>query len=318
MLTLYQTQVQNLLGTGATGNLYSTSFLNASINEARRQVAMRGQCVRALSPIAGPISAITVSSGGSGFVTAPIIGISQPDFPTGFLPFPNGEQAAATATISGGSVATVGLTNPGAGYFMPAITITSGGGAGASAAAIINNITYTNSGQEQYSFASILPAVQSIYSGIQSIVSIRSVAFIWGTYRYVRIACSFSRYQAYVRTYSNAYEYIPAVVTQYGQGVAGTLFMYPVPNSQYQFECDCSCLPIDLVDDTTYEAIPQPWQDCVQYYATYKAFLSNQRWTDAKQMYNEDPKNPGLFQRFMVAARQGSMPTLTSNPYGRS
>ena len=238
MLTLYQTQVQNLLGTGATGNLYSTSFLNASINEARRQVAMRGQCVRALSPIAGPISAITVSSGGSGFVTAPIIGISQPDFPTGFLPFPNGEQAAATATISGGSVATVGLTNRGAGYFMPAITITSGGGAGASAAAIINNITYTNSGQEQYSFASILPAVQSIYSGIQSIVSIRSVAFIWGTYRYVRIACSFSRYQAYVRTYSNAYEYIPAVVTQYGQGVAGTLFMYPVPNSQYQFECD--------------------------------------------------------------------------------
>ena len=317
MLTLYQTQVQNLLGTGATGNLYTTSFLNASINEGRRQVAMRGQCVRALSPIAAPISAITVLSGGAGFSSQPTVLISEPDFPTGFLPYPNGLQAAATATISGGTVTAIAPTNPGAGYFMPAITVSSGGGQGVSATAVINNITYTNPGQEQYSFASILPAVQASYSGIQSIVSIRSVAFIWGTFRYVRIACSFSRYQAYVRTYSNAYEYIPAVVTQYGQGVAGTLFMYPVPNSQYQFEADCNCLPIDLVDDTTYEAIPQPWQDCVQYYAAYKAFLSKQRWTDAKQMYNEDPKNPGLFQRFMVAARQSSMPTLAANPYGR-
>ena len=317
MLTSYLTQVQNLLGTSSAGNLYSQAQLTAYINEGRQEVAKRGQCVRALSPIAGPIAAITVITGGSGYSVAPSITISQPDFPTGFLPYPNGLLATAVATIAGGALTAITLSSPGAGYFSPAITISSSLGTTAVASATVNNVLATNPGQEQYSFGTILPTIQSVYSGINEIVSIRSIAFIWGTFRYVRMSTSFTRYQAWVRTYSNQYEYIPSVVAQYGQGAAGTLFMYPIPNSNYQFEADCLCLPNDLVLDTDFEAIPDPWRVCVQYYAAYKAFLGVQRYADAKIMFNDQPKAPGLFQQFMQVARQSSMPGMIVNPYGR-
>lgn len=308
----YLAQVQNLLGTSASQNLYSNSQLTTFINEARRQTALHGQCVRALSPISGSISALTLTSGGSGYQAVPTVVINPPDFPNGFLPNPNGVQASAVCTISGGAVNTLTLLSGGTGYFSPGIVFTGGSPVNeATATVTVNNITATNAGQEQYPFSGILSAIQSAYSGIESVVAVRSVSFIWGTYRYTTQACSFSRYQALVRTYSQAYQYIPSVVSQYAQGIMGTLFMYPVANSQYQFEADTQCVPIDLVDDNTFEAIPHPWRNCVQYYAAYKALLGVGRYADAQKLYE-------IFTRQLVVARQASQPSQINNWYGRA
>jgi len=319
LLNYYVQQLQNLLGTQSAA-LYQTFQLTAYINEARNQVAMRGQCVRCLSPVSGPISSITVTSPGSGYLAAPQVVITGPDFPSGFLPTAQGVQATAISILSGAGVGSVSITSPGTGYFAPGVTFAGSAATQATAVAVINNVTATAQGQEQYPFSEILSTIQlnTAYSGINSIVAIRSVAFVWGTFRYQRIATSFSKYQALVRTWSQAYQDIPSFVSQYGQGVNGTLFMYPVPNAPYQYEADCFCLPVPLIDDNTFEAIPEPWVDCVQYYAANKALLGAGRYTDAMRMSNDDPRQPGLFQQQMQIARKASEQSTVSNFYGRS
>ena len=321
MLTYYQNQLYSLLGVASTTTLYTPTQINAYINEARNQVAMRGQCVRCLSPVSGPITSLQLVTGGSGYSSAPTVTITGPDFPSGFLPSATGVQATAVAVTSGAQVTAVTLLSTGTGYFQPGISFSGGSpSVTAQATAIISNVTATVQGQEQYPFSGILSAIQlnTTYSGINSVVAVRSVAFVWGTFRYQRIACSFSKYQALVRTWSQAYQDIPSFVSQYGQGVNGTLFMYPVPNSPYQYEADTICLPVPLIDDNTFDAIPPPWVDCVKYYAANLALLGAGRYGDAMRMSNDDPRNPGLFQQQMVIARKASEQNTVSNWYGRS
>ena len=56
----------------------------------------------------GTVISITITNGGSGYITAPILTFTQPP--------PPGIRATATCTISGGVVNTVTITNPGSGY----------------------------------------------------------------------------------------------------------------------------------------------------------------------------------------------------------
>jgi hypothetical protein len=320
MLQYYQNQLYSLLGVASTTTLYTPTQVNAAINEARNQVAMRSQCVRCLTPVSGPISSVQLVTGGSGYLSTPTVTITGPDFPSGFLPNAQGLQATATCSISGGSVTSITLLSGGAGYFAPGVTLTGGSAAvSATATAIINNVTATVQGQEQYPFSYFLNAIQlnTAYSGINNVVAVKSISYVWGTFRYCRIETSFSKYQALVRTWSQAYQDIPSFASQYGQGVNGTFFMYPVANAAYQFEADCFCLPVPLIDDNTFEAIPQPWVDCVQYYAANKLLLGAGRYDDAMRMSNDDPRSPGLFQQQMVIARKSSEQSTTSNWYGR-
>jgi len=91
--------------------------------------------------------------------------------------------------------------------------------------------------------------------------------------------------------------------SQFGQGAGGSLYVNPVPDQAYTLNLDCVCLPVALVDDTTAEAIPYPWTDCVPYYAAYLALMSAQRTTDAQAMWQQ-------FQTFMQRARQLSNPSV--------
>jgi hyaluronate lyase len=88
----------------------------------------------------GKVSAITITSGGTGYTSAPTISISGGA----------GTGAAATAAISGGKVSAITLTSGGSGYG-PVVEISGGGGSGASADATISGgrvtaITITSGG----------------------------------------------------------------------------------------------------------------------------------------------------------------------------
>ena len=75
----------------------------------------------------GSVSAIGITSGGSGYNTAPIVTLSAPNDT-------NGVQALATATITANAVSSITLTQAGSGYTSPpTITLTGGGGTNASA-----------------------------------------------------------------------------------------------------------------------------------------------------------------------------------------
>lgn len=95
---------------------------------------------------------------------------------------------------------------------------------------------------------------------------------------------------------------------QNGQGVNGTLYFYPIPDSGYTLNCDCVFEPVALVDDTTPEAIPYPWQDAVPYFAAYYALLSAQRGQDAAAMLQ-------LCEQFIQRARKTSTPSVLSGIY---
>ena len=126
------------------------SFLNPQdlidyVNRARREVAMRAQCVRVLTPVSGAITSASVIHAGSGY-TAPAVTITAPDYPSGTGAKPNGDQATAGVIMQGGTIAAVDINYGGSGYFQPQATITDPTGTGASVSLTV-------------------PAVNAIYQG---------------------------------------------------------------------------------------------------------------------------------------------------------
>lgn len=299
------------MGTGSGGALYPTATLTTYINTARSQIAAEGQCVRVLPPINGSINSITVTVSGTGYTSAPTVTITPPDSLSGLANNPGGLQATASANLTGTTVTSITIQNAGAGYFQPTVTITSGAGTGAKAIANVSGINVTTLQQEVYPFSAVNPMVATSGSGISSIMSVNSISLIFATFRYTTIRLSFSRYQAYVRNYTAGYLDVPVVFTQFGQGASGSVYLYPLPNQQYQMEWDCMCLPNALAVDTDTEALPYPWTDCVPFLAAYYAFSGKQRFTDADRMWQE-------FEKFMKRARQVSNPRGTTNFYGRA
>lgn len=308
-LNTYLQQLQRLTGDTKQKKLAPNDLIYYT-NVARRHVAELTQSVRALTPSSGSIMSITVTAHGSGYTATPTITITPPDAPGGAVPIPLGVQATATATVTGGSITAITLTNSGSGYFQPQVTITDITGVNATAAASVTNITQTFQGQEVYKFSDMPLGLSSSVTGVGSIFAIKSLSIIYANQRFSLPCYSFSTYQAFVRQFPYQYTYVPTVMSQYGQGVNGSMFMYPIANSNYQFEADAFCLPIDLVDDTTIDAIPHPWGDSVSYYAAYLAFLEMQQFNDAKNMLT-------LFDTMLLRQSVAARPGRASNIYGR-
>jgi hypothetical protein len=276
------------------------------INRARREVAMRSQCLRILPPISGGVETITVTAPGSGY-TNPTVTVTAPDAPDGRSLYPLGAQATATATVEDGMIVNIDVTFGGSGYFQPYITITDPTGTGATAVAATSPILTLNNGQEIYNFADI---PLSNFPGIGPVYGIRSVSLIYSSYRYSLPMYSFSTYQAMIRQYPNQYYYVPTMCSQFGQGASGSLYCYPLPSQQYQLEIDCYCYPQDLTTDQDVEAIPDPWTEAVPYMAAHLAYLELQN-LNAAEYYRK------LFDSKMPMYRNAAQPGRNTNPYGR-
>jgi hypothetical protein len=103
----------------------------------------------------------------------------------------------------------------------------------------------------------------------------------------------------------------PVMWAQYGQGVAGTIYVSPVPDQAYTMVLDMVCYPIPLVDDTTVEAIPYMWTDAVPFFAAFYALMSAQstaRDADADKMLQR-------YQLFVQRARNAATPAVLSGIY---
>lgn len=128
--------VSGVIMTGAGSGYNSIATVTFSAPPAGGTTAT-GTCMM------GPLASITVTNGGAGYAVAPTITIGAPQ--TG------GTQATAIATVAGGAVTGISLTNPGVGYngTVPTVTI-AGGGVGAtataSAAGTVDSVIMTNAG----------------------------------------------------------------------------------------------------------------------------------------------------------------------------
>jgi hypothetical protein len=243
---------------------------------------------------------------GTGY-TNPVLVISNPDFPSGRAPTPNGAQATGSATASSGTIASVNILYGGDGYFQPIASITDPTGSGASVTLQVSPINILNPGQEEYSFSDINV---SMFPGVASVYMIKSVSVIYANYRYSLPMYDFSTYQAKIRMYPFQYQYVPTMASQFGQGTGGSFFAYPLPSQTYQWEFDCFCLPQDLTTNQSVEAIPGPWDDCVQYYAASKAYMDLQNMNAAR--YYMD-----WFDAMTLRKSNYARPGRVINPYGR-
>lgn len=276
------------------------------INRSRREVAMRSQSVRVLTPISGSVTTATVVSGGAGY-TAPTVTISPPDFPGGTPLFPGGSQATAQVQAINGTISTVDITYGGSGYFQPLVTIDDPTGTGAVVTASTSLLHTVNQNQEVYPFRNV---DFSAIPGIRGIIAVKSVAIIYSNLRYALPIYSFTSYQAFIRQYPQQYSYVPTVGAQYGTGQNGSFYLYPLPSQRYQMEWDCYCIPSDLQTDSDYEAISLPWTDAVPFYAAYLAYNELQNLNSAtyyKAQFDEFLKRYGAY----------ALPGRAVNPYGR-
>lgn len=315
-LNTYLSDLYTLLGLDDTQAIFNPDDMIRWINIARQEVAAQGQCVRRLSPISGSILTLQVTNPGSGY-TAPTVAISAPDSPSGFLPYPAGAQATGLATQIGGQISNVSVDFGGSGYFLPTVTINDPHGVGATVVAQITPIQQTTYNQEEYRFSDIPIAAMP---GVESILSIRSVAVLWTNFQWVCARVSFSKYSALVRRYVNSFNAPPVICCQFGQGVDGTLHLYPRADQQYQLQFDMLCLPSDLTDDADYEAIPSPWRAAVAYYAAHLGLLSKAAVQPAYMNLAStyfNSKDGGLFGTHMRRARAFSNPGQVGNWYGR-
>ena len=300
-LTAYQQQTLRLLH-DPNNTYFSSSDITAYINIARGQIAMEGQCIRLLLS-GGTITALAVNSGGSGYAGTASVTITG-----------SGQQAAATATISGGAINTVTLTNGGWGYITgTTTTVTAAGstsGTNATFTTTIDNSLTTQPGQEVYKF-STANTLAATFSGVQSVIGVVSVACAWGANAAMKPILQpmiWSEFQAYFRSYNNGMQNYPTIWSQFAQGVNGSIYVWPLPSQYSQMDWDCYCIPVDLVDNTTAEAIPYGWTDCVPYYAAYLAYLDAQRGEDADRMFK-------TYTMYMKRARSFSETPFVPNYY---
>jgi len=117
----------------------------------------------------------------------------------------------------------------------------------------------------------------------------------------------------------------PTVWSQLSQGAAGTLYLWPTPNSVLTLSPDCVILPADLVNDSSVDLLSYPWDRPVKYYAAYLAYLGAQRQSDAQQMlalYQQrieaarvQSTSTSLPRNFPLSGTPSAIPTSTPGPY---
>lgn len=307
MLNKYIAQVQRFCR-DQRQEFLDVGNLTDYINRARREVAGRTQCIRRLTTISGSIKSWTVTNGGSGYSNSPTLTITPPDFPSGATPNPNGAQATATCVVQNGVITAIYSQYGGAGYFQPQMTITDPTGSGATATANVAFINTLNQGQEVYKFSDV---DLSMFPGVGSCYAVKSVNIIYSNYRYTVPIYAFSVYQGFIRQYpAGQYQYVPSFGAQYGQGVDGSFYLYPLPSQTYQIEFDMFCLPADLIDDQSVETIPAPWDDVIPYFAAHLAFAELQNWNVSKYMLQ-------LFDDMTLRKSNYARPGRVVNIYGR-
>lgn len=305
MLAEYLKTLQGFVRDRAQKNLEPDDLISY-INRARREIALRTQCIRVLTPIAGQIESIAVLNPGQNY-TAPVVTISPPDAPGGMLENPGGAQALAVAQLLNGQISNVSMVNGGDGYFQPSVTVTDPTGSGAVLSARVMPFSQTQGSQEVYRFSDI-PLRQ--FPGVDSVFWVQSVSIIFSNYRYSLAVYPFSAYQAFIRQYPRQYLFVPTVAGSFGSGSEGALYLYPIASSPYQLELDCYCLPTDLEDYDQFEAIAKPWTDAVPLGAAVYAFEELQNLNSARYWAE---KFDSYVHKYSAWARPGR----AINPYGR-
>lgn len=165
----------------------------------------------------------------------------------------------------------------------------------------------TTTAQEVYTFAAV-NALNILGAGVASIEGVLGVSVSWGAQKPTLAQMVWSDFQARLRSYAFSLQNFPQVWAQYGQGVSGSIYLWPIPSQALAMDWDCWCLPIDLASDADPEVIPYPWSNAIKYYAASLAFENAQRFDDAERKMAQ-------FDKAMKFAQANSQGPFIPNYY---
>lgn len=171
----------------------------------------------------------------------------------------------------------------------------------------------TVAAQRPYSFAAINLGTSSI-TGINIPAHVRMLTYNVGAGQAFIDPRAWEWFNRYYLATPVPQSGAPANWAQLGQGAQGSFYVDPIPDAVYTINADTVCLPIDLVDDTTVEAIPSLWRDAVCYFSAYLALLSAQsqaRATDAQRMLER-------YEEFVQRARRFATPSVNPGIYAQT
>lgn len=149
-----------------------------------------------------------------------------------------------------------------------------------------SNSFNTIPGLEYYPYTFANAYARAANAGVKAIVYVFNVSVSWGGIRPTLNWVPWDDIQAYARSYNvGAFAY-PFVWSSLGVGENGQVWLFPCPSvsTPGEMEWQCNCIPIDLTNDSDYEAIPNPYQSAVKYYAASMAYLGSQRTGQAQIM----------------------------------
>jgi hypothetical protein len=127
-------------------------------------------------------------------------------------------------------------------------------------------------------------------AGVQGVQGLFSVACAYGANAAMKPLLDYriwSEFQAQLRSYNTGLQNYPTIWSQYGYGVTGSIYLWPLPSTASQMDWDAWCLPVTLTSGSTPEAIQYPWTTPVPYYAAHLAFFNAQRFEDSERMKAE-------------------------------
>lgn len=169
--------------------------------------------------------------------------------------------------------------------------------------------------QRPYAFSAISIGTPAV-SGIRGVNTIRSILVGIGTTGFQRVSPRpWEWFELYALNNPVPDSGMPAMWSQFAQGASGqstgsaasgSFYVDPLPDALYTLTCDCECYPIDLVDDTTVEALPFGWTDAIPFFAARFALLSSQtgaREAEAERMFER-------YKEFIGTARTGANPDV--------
>lgn len=170
-----------------------------------------------------------------------------------------------------------------------------------------------SSGNRVYPFASINVGTASV-TGIAGVFNVRMVAYALGDGQQKVYTRAWEWFEDYHLNTPVPASGAPKTYAQYGQASTGSLYLDPIPDGDYTLNLDCTCYPVDLVDDTTVDAIPFPFNEAVPYFAAYMALLSTQAG------FREDQADRMLqrYEEFKNRGRRYSNPSVLPYVYAQS
>lgn len=117
-------------------------------------------------------------------------------------------------------------------------------------------------------------------------VDILNLTLIWGQQRVPMLWAPWTQFNARFRIWvTNTNR--PCVWSLQGSCPMATLYVQPVPNTDYDAEADIAYIPIPLVDNSTVDELVYPFTKPVAYYAAYKAKHKEQSYGEAQVFLQE-------------------------------